>query len=339
MKSTVKKLIIILGPTASGKSNLGVFLAKKINGEIVSADSRQIYKGLDIGSGKITKKEMMNIPHYCLDIVKPKKIFTAYDYKRFAQKAILKIWKKDKIPIIVGGTGFYIDALVGKVSLSNVPPNLKLRKKLSEYSTKKLSSVLKKLDPTRAKKIDKNNRVRLVRAIEIIKSERLVFSKSFRRHEKLGLPALEVRNNVAGNFRAENADNRRPQESTNYRFEKIQGVHPEEITWIGIKRSKKDLKKRIHNRLLHRLQRIVKEIKTLRKNGLSWKRLFDLGLEYRYVSLYLRKKLLKEEMIKKLETEINKYSKRQITYWKRNKEIKWLSEKDAKKLGQRFALT
>src|SRR3989338_3879353 len=176
--SNEKKIVIVVGPNASGKSNLAVKLAKKINGEIISVDSRQIYKNLDIGSGKITKKEMGGIPHHCLDVANPKKIFTAYDYKKCAQKAMQKIWVKNKIPIIVGGTGFYIDAAIGRVKLSNVPPNPKLRKKLQKLSTTQLFNLLKKLDPKRAKNIDKNNPVRLIRAIEILEGKSLVFSQT-----------------------------------------------------------------------------------------------------------------------------------------------------------------
>jgi len=172
--SNKKKVVIILGPNASGKSNLGVFLAKKVNGEIISADSRQVYKNLDVGSGKITKKEMRGVPHHCLDIVNPEKIFTAHDFKNCAQKAIEKIWKKNKIPIIVGGTGFYIDAAVGMVNLSNVPPNPKLRKQLQKLSTTRLFNLLKKLDSKRAKNIDGNNRVRLIRAIEVAQDRHIL---------------------------------------------------------------------------------------------------------------------------------------------------------------------
>src|SRR3989338_9554155 len=123
-----RKIIVILGPTASGKSALAVKLAKKINGEIISVDSRQVYKGLDIGSGKITKKEMRGVPHHCIDIVSPKKIFTVVDFKKCADKAIEKIFAKNKIPIIVGGTGLYIQAIVNNIALPEVKPNWKLRK-------------------------------------------------------------------------------------------------------------------------------------------------------------------------------------------------------------------
>lgn len=307
MNKTRKKIIVILGPNASGKSNLGVFLAKKIKGKIISADSRQVYKNLNIGSGKITKKEMRSIPHYCLDIANPKKVFTAYDYKKCAREAMQKIWRESKTPIIVGGTGFYIDAALGRVNLSNVPPNLKLRKQLAKKSTDQLFLMLKKLNPERAKNIDKNNKVRLIRAIEIA---------TYKIKDK----KIKIKN-------------------TNQSLK----INSENILWIGIRRSPKDLKKRIHNRLLRRLQGIIKEVNNLHNlpagGGMSWKRLFELGLEYRYVSLYVRGKLSKENMLKNLETEINKYAKRQMTYFKRNKDIHWIkSMSEAKKLSQHFWL-
>jgi tRNA dimethylallyltransferase len=163
------KIIVILGPTATGKSDVAVQLAKDFNGEIISADSRQVYKGMDLGSGKITKKEMLGIPHYLLDIVKPQTYFSVAKYKDLADKAIEKIIKKEKIPIICGGTGFYIDSIVKNILLPEVPPNQKLRKELEKKTVEQLFNILQKLDPKRASTIDKNNPARLVRAIEIAK--------------------------------------------------------------------------------------------------------------------------------------------------------------------------
>ena len=332
--SNNQKIIIILGPNASGKSNLGVFLAKKLNGEIISADSRQVYKGLDVGSGKITKKEMSRIKHYCLDIANPKKIFTAHDYKQCAEKAMQKIWSSRKIPIIVGGTGFYIDAAVGRVALSNVPPDHKLRKKLENKSAKELFSMLKKLDSKKAKNIDKNNPVRLIRAIEIASKPHPTTPLSFvRRGGKEGetngprngfSPFLAWSPSIARGKkgRTSEAVAGRPRMS-----EEGLLVSPKNILWIGKKRTKENLKKRIYKRLVERIPGIIKEIKKLRKNRVSWKRLFEFGLEYRYVSLYIRGQLNKKEMIKKLENQINKYAKRQMTYFKRNKEINWINSK------------
>jgi tRNA dimethylallyltransferase len=163
----MEKIIVIVGPTASGKSDLAVKIAKKYNGEIISADSRQVYKGLDIGSGKITKEEMEGVEHYLTDVTHPETTFSVQDFKILATKAIEDIKNKGKIPIIVGGTGFYIDVLVTDVSLPEVPPNLELRQKLETLSTSELVKMLEKADKDRSQTIDKNNRIRLVRAIEI----------------------------------------------------------------------------------------------------------------------------------------------------------------------------
>ncbi|MEK7086778.1 MAG: tRNA (adenosine(37)-N6)-dimethylallyltransferase MiaA, partial [Patescibacteria group bacterium] len=162
------KIIVVLGPTASGKSDLAVKIAKKYGGEIISADSRQIYKGLNIGSGKITKKEMRDIPHYLLDVASPKRTFTVAKYQELARRKIQEIWKRDNLPIICGGTGFYIDAVLNNCLLPEIKPDWELRKKLEKKSTEELFSNLKKLDPRRAKNIDRHNKRRLVRALEII---------------------------------------------------------------------------------------------------------------------------------------------------------------------------
>src|SRR3989344_7421692 len=159
MKSPVnRKIIVIVGPTASGKSALGVKLAKKLNGEIISADSRQVYKGLDLASGKIIKKEMAGIPHHCLDLVSTKTIFSAERYAKCAQKAVKDILKRGKTPIIVGGTGFYIDIALGQMKTANIAPDWKLRRKLEKKSAEALFKMLKKLDPARAKNIDPKNK-------------------------------------------------------------------------------------------------------------------------------------------------------------------------------------
>ncbi|MFH1308388.1 MAG: tRNA (adenosine(37)-N6)-dimethylallyltransferase MiaA, partial [Patescibacteria group bacterium] len=147
------KLITILGPTASGKSDLAVKLAKEFNGEIISADSRQLYKEMNIGTGKITKKEMKGIKHYLLDISTPKKQITITEFKEKAEKAIKEIYKKNKIPILCGGTGFYIQAITENIIIPRVKPDKNLRKELEKKTIKQLFEQLKKLDPKRSKSI------------------------------------------------------------------------------------------------------------------------------------------------------------------------------------------
>ena len=161
-------LIAIIGPTASGKSELGVTLAKRFHGEVVSADSRQVYRGLDIGSGKITQKEMMGIPHHLLDVASPKRIYTVAQYQRRAIQAIAAIRRRHKLPVLVGGSPFYIYAVIDGIVIPEVKPNQKLRRELEQLSVKELLAKLEALDPARANTIEQKNKRRLVRALEIV---------------------------------------------------------------------------------------------------------------------------------------------------------------------------
>ncbi len=161
------KVIVIVGPTASGKTSLSIELAKKFNGEVISADSRQVYKGLDLGSGKVTKDEMQGIPHHMLDVADPKTVYTVSDYVRDARPILSAIEVRGLTPYIVGGSFFYVDALLGRVSLPEVAPNEGLRAELDMLTTEELFVYLRERDPRRASEIDKDNRRRLIRAIEI----------------------------------------------------------------------------------------------------------------------------------------------------------------------------
>ncbi len=283
----MQKMLVIVGPTASGKSALAVALAKKLSGEVISADSRQVYKGLDIGTGKVTKKEMRGIPHHLLDVTSAKKTFTANDFARLSRKAVSAIEKKGKLPIVCGGTGFYIDALLGRIELADVAPDKKLRNKLKNKSATELYKMLLKADMRRAGKMndsDKKNPVRLIRALEIAANPKKVISHQSNQFDTL---------------------------------------------WIGILPDTKILRQKIHKRLLARMKiGMVKEAENLHKAGLSWKRMEELGLEYRYLALYLQKKLTKEQMLEQLENKIWQYSKRQMTYWKRNNDIQWFKGPD-----------
>lgn len=274
------KILVILGPTASGKSDLAVKLAKKMNGEVISADSRQVYRGMNIGTGKITKKEMSGIPHHLLDVADPKKVFSVDQYQKLAKRAIADILKRDKLPIICGGTGLYIDAVIDDFVLPQVPPNAKLRKNLAKKTVAELFTQLKKLDQKRAQNIDAKNPVRLIRAIEIAMA--------------LGqVPPLV--------------------KSQKY-----------DCLKIGLNFDSKTLAEKIHLRLIKRLKAgMLAEVKNLHEQGVSWKRMESLGLEYRYLARFLQGKITKTEMIKQLENEIIKYAKRQMTWFKRDKKTKW----------------
>lgn len=163
-------VIVIVGPTASGKSALAVGLAKKFDGEVISADSRQVYRGLDIATGKITKREMRGVPHHLLDVADPRKQFSVDDFVRLGRAAIADAAARGKLPIVCGGTGLYVDAVLGKLNFPNVPPDPSLRKKLRRRSAAQLHAMLGKLDPRRAKAIERRNPRRLLRAIEIAKA-------------------------------------------------------------------------------------------------------------------------------------------------------------------------
>lgn len=162
-----KKLLVIAGPTASGKSALAVALAKKLGGEVVSADSRQIYRGLAIGSNYPTTTELKMVPHHLINFADPKKMFTAAEYQKKARKKIGDIWRRRKLPILVGGTGFYIQSIVDGIVMPEVPPNKALRKELEMRSTGELADILYRKDKKRWETVDRRNRRRLIRAIEI----------------------------------------------------------------------------------------------------------------------------------------------------------------------------
>lgn len=167
MKSK-SKIIAVVGPTASGKTALSIDLAKHFNGEVISADSRQVYRGLDIGSGKVTKEEMNAIPHYLIDVANPDYRYSAADFLRGAKAAIADITSRGKVPIIAGGTFFYLDLLRGKMQTAAVKPNLELQAELEKLSTAELIARLKAADPKRAEAVDQNNRRRLIRSLEIV---------------------------------------------------------------------------------------------------------------------------------------------------------------------------
>lgn len=162
------KIIVVIGPTASGKTALAITLAKIFDGEVVSADSRQVYRGLNIGTGKVAPEEMRGISHHLIDIADPSTKYTASDFLRDANSAIQDITARDKLPIIAGGTFFYIDILLGNRAVAGVPVNITLRANLERFSVEELYEKLLKLDPQYAERIDRHNRRRLERALEIV---------------------------------------------------------------------------------------------------------------------------------------------------------------------------
>lgn len=296
-KTQMPRILAIVGPTATGKSDLAVELARRLGGEVVSADSRQVYKGLDIGSGKITKREMKGVPHHLLDVASPKgRRYTVEDFKRDAAKAIEDILSRGKLPIVCGGTGFYIDALVFGESFPDVPPNPALRKRLAKRSVESLMKELAELDPRRAKEIDPRNKVRVIRAIEIARA--------------LG------------------------------KVPKTRRARAYDAVWIGLRLDRAALREKIRARLVKRMKAgMAREAARLHKEGVSWKRMDEFGLEYRHLAALLQKKVGRPEMLAALESDIFAYAKRQEAWFKRNEEIAWIDPSDearALKLARAF---
>lgn len=319
-----QKIIAIVGSTASGKSELAVLLARKIKkhklggyrgAEIISADSRQVYKYLDVGTNKVlgtwtisrrltsedneTKNLKVftykSVSHHCIDFVHPRKIFTVAEYKTCAEKAISEITNRGNMPILVGGTGFYIQAVVDGLVLSEVPPNEKLRELLEKKSTAELYILLQKLDPERAANIDAKNPRRLMRAIEIVKETRVP------------IPHLQHKNNY-------------------------------HVLLLGMKKTDVELRKAIEKRSKKQILGVLKEIKLLKKLHISEKRIRELGFEY---SLALNtisrrtisRRLTSGDLAGKLIKENWRYAKRQMTWFKRDKRIEWITtKKDAERL-------
>lgn len=312
------KIIVIVGPTASGKSTLAIQLAKKFNGEIVSADSRQIYRGMDIGTAKPSKKELVVIPHHLIDIKNPNQNYTVAEYKRDAIKAINKILKNKKIPILVGGTGLYIKALIDNLDIPKVTPDLKLRNKLEKEIEKYgLNFVFKKLtdiDPEAAYIVDPNNPRRIIRALEIaIKTK-----KPFSSQRKIGEPLFD-------------------------------------FIEIGIKWPRDILDERINKRVYLMIKEgLIDEVKNLVKKYGTKQQSFD-AIGYREIIELIKNKKcgysidrrnncrLEDTNVRKLSDLIKKntrnYAKRQLTWFRKDQRICWVkNEKETEKLVKEFLL-
>jgi tRNA dimethylallyltransferase len=291
INSQKSKIIVILGPTSCGKSSVAIRLAREFNGEIISADSRQIYRGMDIGTGKVTKAEQALARHHMLDIVSPKNNFSAAQFKKKAEKIIANILKRGKLPIICGGTGFWIKSLVDDVTYPEVKPDWKLREKLGQKSTAELFTMLKKLDPVRAKNIDAKNPVRLIRSIEICK--------------------------VLGKV---------PTSTDRGRTLSTKKVRPRAFLQIGINLPKEKLHKNIEKRLRQRFaQGMIEEVERLhREQKISWKKMESFGLGYLWIAKFLQKQLPKEELFEKVYLAEKDYAKRQMTWFKKDERITWL---------------
>jgi len=318
MKNKLPKLVVICGPTASGKTDLAIALAKKFSGEIVNADSRQIYKEMNIATAKPVadyelwttdsnqtveveslKSEVYvvdDIRHYLLDIVNPDETFTLADYKEKALKAIKEIIKKGKIPFLVGGTGLYIHALVDNLEIPKVGPNLGLRKELESKTQEELIDMLKESDPDSYAKIDLQNPRRVIRALEVV----LGTGESFVAQQKKGKPLFEV-------------------------------------LQLGIKIDRENLNERINKRCEKMVETgLVQEAKKLAQKY-SWDLPSMSGIGYRQMRDYIEGKMSLDDALEWFKIDTRHYAKRQMTWFRKDKRIKWVeNERQAEKLINEF---
>jgi tRNA dimethylallyltransferase len=292
-------LIVILGPTASGKTILAALLAKDLGGEIISADSRQVYRGLDIGTGKDLKDYLIHgemVPHHLIDIVDPAYEFSVFDYQERFFFCFADITARNHLPIMVGGTGLYIDGVLKGYRMAKVPENRDLRAELQGEEIEVLIEILRKLNPILHNTTDFTDRQRLIRAIEIADySGRQVGEGEGR------LPSLNP-------------------------------------LIIGLRWERSVLRRRITGRLEERLANgMIDEVRRLHNQGLcSWEKMHSLGLEYRYLALYLQGELSYQEMFQQLNTRIHQFAKRQETWFRRMERqgavINWLEDPNYEKL-------
>ncbi len=286
-------LIIILGATASGKTKLSVRLAYDLKGEIISADSRQVYKGLDIGTGKDLQEYNINgfnMPYYLIDIINPREEFNLFAFQTRFYEVYSALIRRNSLPVVVGGTGLYLESIILNYQLPPAPPDQELRDYLQTKSIEELQNNLLAMKPQLHNKTDIEDKDRLIRAIEIEKA-------------RLRQPA-EI-------FNRPNAN----------------------ATVFGIRWERSVLRKRITTRLTQRLEQgMIEEVKALHISGLSWARLDSFGLEYRYVSQYLQGQITYPDMFAKLNTSIHQFAKRQETWFRRMERkgitINWINGDD-----------
>ncbi len=291
MDSETKYLLIVLGPTSVGKSAVAIKLAKIFRGEIINCDSMQVYKGFDIGTDKVTVETRENIPHHLLDIADPMTQFTAADFVQKALQTTESILKKKKLPIIVGGTGLYLKALLdGLFPDGKSSPKIrqKLQKEAEEKGLESLRKKIHEIDPVYAQKIGKNDKIRIIRALEVFYSTQKPLSELF-------------------------SKTRSPVRDFN-------------ILKIGLKLERKELYRRIEERVEKMFERgIVAEVKDLLKAGIDENSPPFRALGYKYVLKFLKREMTLDEVIHLTKKDTRHYAKRQMTWFRKMKGIRWFS--------------
>lgn len=292
------KVIVICGPTASGKTALSIKLAKKINGEIISSDSMQIYKDMDIGTAKPSKEEMQGIKHYLLDFVEPSQRYSVADFKKDAEKAIEEIISKGKVPIVVGGTGLYVDSLIYGIEYQDIQFDAQYRaeleKRAEQEGLEKLYEEAKEIDPQAMEKISPNDQKRILRVLEIYKA-------------------------TGKNKTEQEAESRKNGVKYDYKV-------------FAINMDREKLYERINKRVDIMIEQgLIQEVDTLLKKYDEFPTAMQ-GLGYKEVVEYLQGTTSKEEMIDKIKMETRRYAKRQITWFKKNKQTIWIEPQDLQKI-------
>ena len=289
MSTLLPKLIVLLGPTASGKSGLGITLAQRFHGEIISADSRQVYRGLDIGTAKVTPAEQAIVPHHMLDVADPREAYTVAQYQRDAITVINDILKRGNQPFLVGGSPHYIQVVVDHLDIPRIEPQPELRAQLDKRPLSELLEQLEALDPQSTAAIDRNNPRRVIRALEVC----LISGKPFSQQRKMAEPLYQS-------------------------------------LLLGLEWPREVLYHRIDARVDERMQQgMVQEVQRLLDKGISDERLEALGLEYRYITRLLKGAFENEdEMVQRLKYAIHDFTRRQLTWFRKDKRIVWVNGGD-----------
>ena len=287
-----ENLFILIGPTAIGKTALSIDLAKKLNGEIISADSMQIYKYMDIGTAKITKNEMEGIPHHLIDIIYPDEEYTVSNYQRDASRLIEDINSRNKLPMVVGGTGLYINSLVYNLNFAKVPPNEEYRQELEQLAKTRgdayIHNKLAEIDMESSESISVNDRKRIIRALEIHR----ITGKSMSEHNK--------------NFRRE--------------------IDKYNLSMICLNMDREKLYDRINKRVDMMIEDgLIDEVKNILHRGYSGNLVSLKGIGYKEIIMYLEGHISLDAAIDKIKQGSRNYAKRQLTWFRRDHRIQWMN--------------
>ena len=288
-----KPLIVLTGPTAVGKTSLSISLAKAVNGEIISADSMQVYKGMDIGSAKIRKDEMQGVTHYLVDILEPEEEFHIVKFQELAKAALEEIYAKGKIPILVGGTGFYIQAVTRDIDFTQAEQETSYREELEQFAKEKgaeyLHEKLREVDSKSAENIHANNVKRVIRALEF--------------YHQNGTPISE------------------------HNEEQKQQTSPYNLAYFVLTAPRESLYERIDRRVDQMMEEgLLEEVKSLRERGCHRGMVSMQGLGYKEILAYLEGEYPLEEAVRILKRDTRHFAKRQLTWFRREQDVIWVDK-------------